>query len=435
MSMTAFHGFVFVAAATVWSLSLTSKAMKAYVAPPLVVLAIGLLYRLVVGRIAPQEALLHDLEVVAWFAVGFGVMSIALRLRSVDIRNLLPLGSVIVLVAMLAMWAVSTVVVMALFGLPLLTAAVIGAIVTPTDPVVASSIATGPFAEAHIPGRLRQMLSFESGANDGLGFPFLYLPILLLQQGAEGWRPWLLDVGLWKIVAAGVIAVALGYGAGRLAARARAAGQIGERSVMLASLTLTAALLGLMKLIAVDSVWAAFLAGLAFTSVLAGDVREASDEFQEGGNNLMMVPALLLFAMALPFDAWRDEWPVGLAAVLLILLLRRLPAIAALYAVLRAPAGAAPPSDEAQHRRGVDPRPFRAPRDFWFYGWFGPIGLSAIFYAATAHRELHDPRIFEIASMIALGSIVVHGLSAAPFTRWYARVARRKPNTHGPSSA
>lgn len=289
MHSPAFFAVVLLAGATIWLLGLTGKRMKRVIAPPLLALAAGALHRLIFGQVMPRDELLGLMETLCWFAVGFGVALIALRLRGRDIRSLLGTGGVLVLV--------TTMIVALIFGLPLLVAAVIGAILTPTDPVIASSIVTGPFAERHIPARIRQMLSFESGGNDGLAFLFMFLPILLLHDatddwGGPGWGDWLLRVGLWQVVAAGVIGLGLGHGAGRALKAARAAGQIGRRSLMLASLTFMVGLPGLMKLIDTDSIWAAFLAGLALATALGDEVREAADQYEEGGNNLAMVPAL-----------------------------------------------------------------------------------------------------------------------------------------------
>lgn len=83
-------------------------------------------------------------------------------------------------------------------GLTFLEALVIGACVTPTDPVLANSICKGEpghgfdmhlqsarltagrFAEEHVPLHVRNIIVAEAGANDGLGFPFLFLPLYLI---------------------------------------------------------------------------------------------------------------------------------------------------------------------------------------------------------------------------------------------------------------
>lgn len=82
-----------------------------------------------------------------------------------------------------------------------------------------------------------------------------------------------------------------------------------------------------------------------------------------------------------------------------VLLVRRLPAVLA----SRAPIG----------MRG---------RDAAFAGWFGPMGVSAVFYLAHARDQgVDDPRVFAIGMLAVVASTVVHGTTAAPLVRLYAR--------------
>jgi len=61
------------------------------------------------------------------------------------------------------MWLSSGLLVWWLLGLPVGVAMLIGAVITPTDPVVSTDIVTGVIAEENIPGRLRHLISSESG--------------------------------------------------------------------------------------------------------------------------------------------------------------------------------------------------------------------------------------------------------------------------------
>ena len=65
-------------------------------------------------------------------------------------------------------------------------ALVIGATMTPTDPVLSASIVKGQFADKYIPEELRMMIVAESGFNDGLGFPFIFLPLMLILYANVG---------------------------------------------------------------------------------------------------------------------------------------------------------------------------------------------------------------------------------------------------------
>ncbi|KAL8799151.1 MAG: hypothetical protein Q9200_007610 [Gallowayella weberi] len=63
----------------------------------------------------------------------------------------------------------------------------VGACVTPTDPVLSNHIIKGKFADEHVPEDLQRIIIAESGANDGLGYPFLFLALYLIKYtGSEG---------------------------------------------------------------------------------------------------------------------------------------------------------------------------------------------------------------------------------------------------------
>lgn len=83
---------------------------------------------------------------------------------------------------MCAMWMTSSLLVWAMVpDLPFLHALAVGACVTPTDPVLSSSIVKGKFADKNIPKELQKIIIAESGANDGLGYPFLFLALYLIK--------------------------------------------------------------------------------------------------------------------------------------------------------------------------------------------------------------------------------------------------------------
>ncbi len=76
---------------------------------------------------------------------------------------------------------------------------------------------TGDLAQKNLPDRLRYTLSAESGANDGLAYPFVLLPILLLSRPpGEALSHWLTHTLVWEVGAAAVFGALVGYGAGRL---------------------------------------------------------------------------------------------------------------------------------------------------------------------------------------------------------------------------
>jgi NhaP-type Na+/H+ or K+/H+ antiporter len=88
---------------------------------------------------------------------------------------------------MTIMWIITSLLVFAFVPhISFLHALAVGACVTPTDPVLSNSIVKGKFADKNIPKELQKIIVAESGANDGLGYPFLFLPLYLILHIGHG---------------------------------------------------------------------------------------------------------------------------------------------------------------------------------------------------------------------------------------------------------
>ena len=53
-----------------------------------------------------------------------------------------------------------------------------------------------------------------------------------------------------------------------------------------------------------------------------------------------------------------------------------------------------------------------------FLSWFGPVGISALFYATLAERHTGNHEIFVYATLAVTASVLVHGLTSAPLSAW-----------------
>ena len=85
------------------------------------------------------------------------------------------------------MWISTALIVWALVpNIPLVYALAVGSCITPTDPVLSASIVKGKFADTNIPKKLQKIIIAESGTNDGLGYPFLFLPLYLIRYTHDG---------------------------------------------------------------------------------------------------------------------------------------------------------------------------------------------------------------------------------------------------------
>jgi NhaP-type Na+/H+ or K+/H+ antiporter len=99
---------------------------------------------------------------------------------------------------MAGMWILTSLLVWALVpNMEFLYALAVGACVTPTDPVLSNTIVKGKFADKNIPKELQKIIIAESGTNDGLGYPFLFLPLYLIRYARYGNQSGGTAVGMW----------------------------------------------------------------------------------------------------------------------------------------------------------------------------------------------------------------------------------------------
>ena len=318
-----------------------------------------------------------------------------------------------------------------LLGLPLGAAILLGAIVAPTDPVLATDV------QIRHPGdrdRLRFTLTCEAGMNDGSAFPFVMLGLGLLglhELGEFGLRWVLIDV-LWATAAGIAIGVACGVALAHVAARMR--GRDAERGLMDDFLGL--GLIGIVYGVSVAvSAWgflAVFFAAVALRQAerrLAGaapdaperlqtpesapqwvapvdraerpTVSEGSLVFKEHLERLSELVLILLIGGTLFVDSW--SWrAVGLALFLF--------AVARPVSVLIGLLGT------------------RAP---WtirsLSGWFGVRGIGSLYYLMFAIQHgLPQSIALELIRMtliVVTLSIVFHGVSVKPLMErfWPAR--------------
>jgi NhaP-type Na+/H+ or K+/H+ antiporter len=99
---------------------------------------------------------------------------------------------------MAGMWILTSLLIWAFVpNMEFLYALAVGACVTPTDPVLSNSIVKGKFADKNIPRELQKIIIAESGTNDGLGYPFLFLPLYLIRYTRSGNHAAGTAIGMW----------------------------------------------------------------------------------------------------------------------------------------------------------------------------------------------------------------------------------------------
>ena len=337
------------------------------------------------------------LEQVARITLAVGLAGVALRLPHGYWRNNARWIAVIIGAGMALMLVVATGVLWWGLGVPFLLALLLGAILTPTDPVVTTPIVTGSLAEEKVTERVRHNLSAESGINDGLGYLFVMLPVLLMTKPDQAWHELLTKVLLWEVLGAALAGAVAGYLLAKLFNLVREHDLMEESSYLAFIVPLALLLLGAGKLIGTDALLVVFVGAAVFGQVIPQREEAQEDKVHDAMARLFLLPVFVLLGMALPFGEWaRLGWvaPVVLTAAVLV---RRLVTLWALRPLLT-----------DIHDRA----------ETFFLSWFAPIGVSALFYATLAERHTGNHEIFVYVTLAITASVVVHGLTSAPLSAW-----------------
>jgi sodium/hydrogen antiporter len=162
--------------------------------------------------------------------------------------------------------------------------------------------------------------------------------------------------------------------------------------------------LGAVNLLHGDGILAVFAAGLAYNRQVGSSIYDDEREVEEGVNRVLLLPLFALFGAVLPWAEWRSlGWAPLAAFAATVLLLRRLPVVLAL-----------------KRQLGLG----------WagtvVYGWFGPMGAAALFFATLALEEhAASGVVWPAVAFVVACSTVVHGVTAAPLRAVYGKVSAR----------
>ncbi|MDP3720046.1 MAG: sodium:proton antiporter [Acidobacteriota bacterium] len=316
-------------------------------------------------------------------------------------------------------------------GLPLAAAVLLGAILAPTDPVLASDVQV---TNANDGEPVRFSLTGEAGLNDGSAFPFVMLGLGLLghhELGESGWRWWTVDL-LWAVAAGLAIGTACGAGVARLVIYLRREHQEAVGLDEFLALGLIALSYGLTMLAGGYGFLAVFAAGLSMRRVErehaevapSKAVKNAALSAEEQATGANTAPAYMAGAV-LGFNEQLER--LGELAVVVVVgsMLARIESIGPglwlaviLFAVIR------PLSTTIALLPTTLSRAQRA-----FIAWFGVRGIGSIYYLAFALAHGVDGplarQLVDLTLVVVSASIVVHGVSVTPLMQLYSARRRR----------
>ncbi len=289
-------------------------------------------------------------------------------------------------------------------GLPWDESLLLAAVLSPTDPVLASAI----IGRDEVPMRLRRLLNLESGLNDGLALPFVL--ILLTQIGDTSIGPGTIGLELLFgiVIGAAIPLAAIRLESGRFFGSAPLyepllAVAIGLLVLSVTSLTSTNIFLG------------AFTAGIVLANV-SPRIRERFSEFGEILTELLKLGAILLFGALISIDFLKDISVSGYLFAGLTLLLVRPAAL------------------------GISLLGGRLSFEEWAAAaWFGPKGFASVVFALLVVVE-NTPNanlLFHLAALVVALSIILHSTTDVIVAHRFARAAAaiNQPEDSGAGSS
>jgi NhaP-type Na+/H+ or K+/H+ antiporter len=318
---------------------------------------------------------------------------------------------------MTAGWLICAAFIVPIFKTDWPTALTISACLTPTDPVLAASVLSNSQFSTRVPKRIRDLLSAESGCNDGVSFPFLYIGLNLINKSTAGgvFKEWFLITVLYQCTLGIALGTVLGFLFNWLYIFSHRREWMGKASYLAFYLLLAVFSIGLASTLGVDDFLVAFCAGRGFSH--NNNTPTAETRLPVVIDLMINSAFFIFFGAMIPWESFNNLdliTPGRLLGLLaLILALRRIPIVFGLYKARMLPA-------------------VRTATEALFVGHFGPMGVGALFLAIEARAQLetetslplpHPPHdmdpskqrtvsmIWPIVCFIVLGSTLFHGLS------------------------
>lgn len=318
----------------------------------------------------------------------------------------------LLLIAMLLSFGLFAGVSYAFAGFSLAGAVLLAAVLSPTDPVLASDVQVGPPGEED-EHHDKFLLTAEAGFNDGLAFPFVYLAILLASTPDFGavMEDWLLHKLLYKLGVAVFGGWLLGVVFRRVFVKFQQL-KLTNVSDGFVSLALTLLIYGITEILGGYGFLAVFIGALIFsrrkTDSTSGkhvevEFRKELHNFTDQLERLLIVVILMLFGAALSaglFDYL--SWTGVLLGFVFVFIIRPLSGWLSLFGTSL------------------------TTKEKWLVSFFGIRGIGSLYYLAYGlsygvFTSDNSYELWAVAAFTILLSIVVHGVLAYPATKWAQR--------------
>ena len=396
--MTAETAILGAAAAVLIVASVSGRIERSVLTSPLLIVILGVAG----GALVETDLLMGEGANLVFLEVTLALVlfSDATRIDLARLRDehkwpqrmlLIGLPLTIVLGAFAAWWVL---------GLSLGFALLLGVILAPTDAALAEPV----LITDELPARIRQSINVESGLNDGLALPGLFIALVLIEaegglNAADLFLLFARQLGLG--IAGGVLFGVLGAW---LVGRGTASGWMSPAYQKIGTVALALATFAATQIMGGSGFVAAFVAGMVFAARIRTEGKGLF-EFAEHEAGALVLVAFLMFGAGPARELIETPPSAGVWVVSLVSLLLVRP-----LAVILSLVG----------QRLANPTKL-------FFGWFGPRGLASIVFLLTAAEELGEipVAVFDAVVLTVALSIVLHGLSAYPASTALARSLHR----------
>jgi NhaP-type Na+/H+ or K+/H+ antiporter len=279
-----------------------------------------------------------------------------------------------------------------LFGLDFSSALLLGAVLAPTDPVLASDVQVGPPLEKN-KDNIRFSLTAEAGMNDGMAFPFTLLAIAIASSHEEvGLLHWVTNDLFLKIIIGSACGFILGRTLAYLVFKASTDQNIVVRDGFVA-ICATLITYGVTEMLNGYGFIAVFVAAISIRNYeLHHAYHQKMHSFTDQIERILLAIVLILFGGALVYVlAENISWTVVIFTFLCIFIIRPVTAWLSLFAI-----------DLHNKEKAA-------------ISFFGIKGIGSFFYLAYAlqHGQFGgEPFLWVIVSCVVLFSIIIHGITA-----------------------
>lgn len=334
----------------------------------------------------PWELVSELTVIVALFAAGMRIDSLRPWKRWVPTLRMLGIAMPLTIfaVALLGVW----------WGaLTLAGAILLGAVLAPTDPVLAADVQVGPPLEGQ-ENPVRFTLTTEAGLNDGLAFPFVYLGLII---AAEGLNPgaWALDWLIMDVFYRIAMGVFMGWAGGK--ALGYVLFTVPQSSILAETGSGVIAFAGVLLCYGSTELVEGY--GFIAVAVLGLTLRRIEEQhpfhrrlhdFSESIEDALTALLLVALGTVLPILFVDLTWTHGLIALTLIAVIRPL---AGWIALMK--------TDLAYHDRAV-------------ISVYGVRGIGSIYYLCYAGRHMefaNEAQLWSLVGLVILLSTIMHGFS------------------------